>query len=88
LREVSIKKACPKKSRPLLTYEKHQVQRYKKINLMQGSPEATHGFFSQAISSVLQDLDGLSPEVVFKNENLVGSLFIHDLLELVAVAQP
>ena len=24
-----IKKACPKKSRPLLTYEKHQGQRYR-----------------------------------------------------------
>jgi hypothetical protein len=33
--EIMTKKARPEKSRPLLTYEKHQVQRYKKIFLLQ-----------------------------------------------------
>jgi len=45
-------KARPEKSRPLLTYEKHQVQRYKKIFLLQQRPVLAERFFTQAIPAV------------------------------------
>ena len=43
------KKARPGKSRPLLTYEKHQVQRYKKLSLLQQRLVPLDGFVTQPI---------------------------------------
>lgn len=46
------KKARSGKSRPLLTYEKHQVQRYKKISLLQRRAVSLDGFFPKAILTI------------------------------------